>query len=104
MKLTAEQVQKAYKKLEAQRLKERKFWIKKIKLLHPLAGDILIVPSEAHFDFQILSEMIKLTPIKFALVVPKGQARLLKNKEAMRFARTILKDVKRPKKRRTKKS
>jgi len=74
--------------------KEYTYWQRKVKLLSPKKGDILIVPSEAHFDFHTLSEAIKLTPIKYALVVPGGNAKLMDKDQAMAFAEEIMKGVK----------
>lgn len=67
------------------------YWKRKVKLLSPKAGDLLIVPAEAKFDFHTLSEAIKLTPIKFALIVPGGDATLMSEEEALEFANKILK-------------
>jgi len=78
--------------------KEYAYWKRKIKLLHPKKGDILIVPAEAHFDFQTLSEAIKLTPIMYALVVPKGNAKLMAKADALRFAKSIISEDDKPKK------
>lgn len=73
--------------------KEYAYWKQKIKLLSPKEGDILVVPAEAQFDFATLAEVIKLTPIKFALVVPGGDAKLLVKEDAIKFAEKILKGV-----------
>jgi len=70
--------------------KEFAYWQRKLKLLHPKKGDLLIVPAEAGFDFQTLSEALKQTPILYALVVPKGNAKLMDKKEAVRFANNLL--------------
>lgn len=77
--------------------KEFEYWKRKVKALHPKKGDILIVPAEAQFDFNTLSEALKHTPILFALVVPKGNAKLMEKKEAVRFAKDILKKYGQPK-------
>jgi len=71
--------------------KEFSYLQRKLKLLHPKKGDILIVPAEAGFDFQTLSEALKQTPILYALVVPKGNAKLMDKEEAIRFSKGILK-------------
>jgi len=71
--------------------KEFAYWKRKIKLLHPKKGDLLVVPAEAAFDFQTLSEALKQTPIIYALVVPMGNAKLMDKKESIRFANNLLK-------------
>jgi hypothetical protein len=98
-KLTVNAIADQYKKVEIQRMVELKFLEKRIKLLRPQKGDILIVPSEAFFDFNLLNKLLLITPIKFALVVPKGNANLMQPIEALRFAKKILSkyDVKKTK-------
>lgn len=70
--------------------KEYAFWKRKIKLLSPEKGDVLVVPAEAHFDFKILSEALKQTKCIMALVVPEGNASLLEKDEAVRLAKDLL--------------
>jgi hypothetical protein len=70
--------------------KEYAFWKRKVKLLSPKKGDILIVPAEAMFDFHTLGEALKLTPIKYALVVPEGKAELMSQEDALKFAKKVL--------------
>lgn len=70
--------------------KERAYWKRKVKVLSPKKGDILIVPAEAHFDFGTLSEAIRHTPILYALIVPEGNASLMDREESVRFAKMIL--------------
>jgi hypothetical protein len=72
--------------------KEYAYWKRKVKLLNPKKGDILIVPAEAGFDFNTLSKALKHTSILYALVVPYANAGLMEKKEAIRFAKEILKE------------
>lgn len=72
--------------------KELKFWKSKIKILSPKEGDILIVPAEGNFNFATLSEALKHTPIKYALVTPHANAALMSKDEALRFAKEVLQE------------
>lgn len=71
--------------------REMFFWRKKIKLLSPKKGDILVIPLEADIDPKVISVLIKSTEMPFALFVPGGNASLMDKDEAIRFAKNILK-------------
>lgn len=89
--LTQAQIGREYEKVKKAEKLELVFWAKKIKVLRPKKGDILIVPAEAQFDFHLLSEALKVTPITYALVVPGGNAKLMSKEDALKFAKSILK-------------
>lgn len=89
--LSLEDIRKMDQKVEKYKKTELDRWAKKIKLLHPVEGDLLIIPAEAYFDFALLSEALKLTPIKYAIVVPGGNAALLSKADAIKLLKQISK-------------
>lgn len=89
--ISLEEIRKADQKVERAKKTELDRWAKKIKLLHPIKGDLLVIPAEAHFDFALLSEALKQTPIVYAIVVPGGKASLLSKADAIKLLKKITK-------------
>lgn len=95
--LSIEEIRQKYLSIERQQARALSALMRKVKVLSPKKGDILIIPAEAGFDFRVLSEALKLTPILYSLIVPKGNAKLMDKEEAVRFAKQILKKYDRSK-------
>lgn len=89
--LSLEDLRKMDQKVEKYKKTELDKWARKIKLLHPVDGDLLVIPSEAYFDFWMLSEALKHTTIKYAIVVPGGKASLLSKEDAIKLLKKISK-------------
>lgn len=89
--VSLESLRKSDQKIEQVKKSELDRWVKKMKLLRPKDGDILILPSEAHFDFVLMSEALKHTPILYAIVVPGGKASLLSKDDAIKLLKKISK-------------
>lgn len=81
-----------YQEMEKKRARESAKWVKRIKMLSPKEGDILVIPAEANIDFMSLSVALKDTKVKYALIAPEGNVNLMDKNEAKRFAERVLKE------------
>lgn len=88
--LTLEQVKELQAKAEKQQQEEIKKWVEVIKVLSPKVGDVLVLPAEANIDWPALSIALLGTLVKYALIVPQANAKLMPLEEVEKFIKAYI--------------
>ena len=89
-KLTLEQVKELQAKAANQQKQEVNKWVEVIKVLSPKEGDVLVLPAEADIDWPALSIALSGTLVKYALIVPQANAKLMPLEEVEKFIKAYI--------------